>query len=82
MIYHVIRCPHCGVKFLLWQHRYDWQCGKCKKEIILGPKFGEIRKGKKMDEKKAIAGKFRFDQDSKRFHRFQMETDVGIVGTL
>ena len=34
-----------------------------------------------MDEKE-IKGQFRFDQDSKRFHRFQIETDVGIVGTL
>ena len=35
-----------------------------------------------MDEKKEIIGKFKFDQDSKRFHRFQIETDVGIVGTV
>lgn len=35
-----------------------------------------------MPEEKRISGKFRFDQDSKRFHRFQIETDVGIVGTL
>ena len=35
-----------------------------------------------MSEKKEIIGKFRFDQDSKRFHRFQIETDVGIVGTV
>jgi hypothetical protein len=35
-----------------------------------------------MNEKKEITGQFRFDQDSKRFHRFQIETDVGIVGTL
>ena len=35
-----------------------------------------------MDEKKEIIGKFKFDQDSKRFHRFQIETDVGIVGTI
>ena len=37
---------------------------------------------KRMDEKKEITGQFRFDQDSKRFHRFQVETDVGIVGTI
>jgi len=35
-----------------------------------------------MDEKKEVTGLFRFDQDSKRFHRFQIETDVGIVGTI
>lgn len=35
-----------------------------------------------MDQKKEITGQFRFDQDSKRCHRFQIETDVGIVGTI
>ena len=35
-----------------------------------------------MAGEKEIKGKFRFDQDSKRFHRFQIETDVGIVGTV
>jgi hypothetical protein len=35
-----------------------------------------------MEEKKEVAGRFRFDQDSKRFHRFQIETRVGIVGTV
>ena len=35
-----------------------------------------------MTEKKEIHGKFRYEQDSKRFHRFQVETDVGIVGTV
>ncbi len=35
-----------------------------------------------MSEEKEVHGKFRFDQDSKRFHRFQIETDVGIVGTI
>jgi hypothetical protein len=30
-----------------------------------------------------ITGKFRYEQDSKRFHRFQVETDdAGVVGTL
>jgi hypothetical protein len=42
MIYHVIRCPHCGVKFLLWQHRYVWECGRCRRKIVLGPRFGEM----------------------------------------
>ena len=35
-----------------------------------------------MDQKKEIIGQFRFDQDSKRFHRFQIETECGIVGTV
>ncbi len=29
-----------------------------------------------------ITGKFRYEQDSKRYHRFQIETDAGIVGTV
>jgi len=29
-----------------------------------------------------INGKFRFDQDSKRYHRFQIETEAGIVGIV
>ncbi len=29
-----------------------------------------------------INGNFRFDQDSKRYHRFQIETEVGVVGTV
>ena len=31
---------------------------------------------------KEITGKFRYEQDSKRFHRFQIETDAGIVGMV
>ena len=31
---------------------------------------------------KEVAGKFRYEQDSKRCHRFQIETDIGIVGTV
>ena len=31
-----------------------------------------------MSEEKTITGKFRFDQDSKRYHRFQVETNVGV----
>ena len=38
--------------------------------------------GRKMDEKKEVTGKFRFDQDSKRYHRFKIETESGIVGTV
>jgi hypothetical protein len=29
-----------------------------------------------------VSGKFRYEQDSKRFHRFQIKTDCGIVGTV
>ena len=29
-----------------------------------------------------IQGKFTFDQDSKRYHRFQVETEAGVVGML
>lgn len=35
-----------------------------------------------MSEEKEVKGKFRYEQDSKRYHRFQLETDVGIVGTV
>jgi len=35
-----------------------------------------------MTDKKEVIGKFKFDQDSKRFHRFQVITDAGIVGTI
>ena len=31
---------------------------------------------------KEITGKFRYEQDSKRYHRFQIETDAGVVGTI
>lgn len=29
-----------------------------------------------------VKGKFKYEQDSKRFHRFQIKTDCGIVGTV
>jgi len=35
-----------------------------------------------MSEQKEIKGTFRFDQDSKRYHRFKIETDAGIIGTF
>ena len=35
-----------------------------------------------MSESKEVKGVFIFDQDSKRFHRFRIEGDAGIVGTL
>jgi hypothetical protein len=35
-----------------------------------------------MSDEKEVAGKFRYEQDSKRYHRFKIETDAGIVGTV
>jgi hypothetical protein len=35
-----------------------------------------------MTEEKEVRGKFRYEQDSKRYHRFTIETDAGIVGTV
>ena len=35
-----------------------------------------------MSEKKEVYGKFRYEQDSKRFHRFQVITDTGIIGSI
>lgn len=35
-----------------------------------------------MTEKKEMTGKFKYEQDSKRYHRFQVITDTGIVGTI
>jgi hypothetical protein len=44
---------------------------------------GKKKKGNQaMTEKKEITGKFRYEQDSKRYHRFKIETVVGIVGTV
>jgi len=35
-----------------------------------------------MPDEHEVRGKFRYEQDSKRYHRFQIETDAGIVGTV
>lgn len=35
-----------------------------------------------MSETKEVKGVFIFDQDSKRFHRFRIEGEDGIVGNL
>ena len=32
-----------------------------------------------ISEKKEVKGKFRYEQDSKRYHRFQIEAEAGIV---
>lgn len=29
-----------------------------------------------------VTGKFRYEQDSKRYHRFKIETEAGIFGTV
>lgn len=35
-----------------------------------------------MSDQKEIKSLFRYEQDSKRYHRFQIETDAGIVGVV
>lgn len=35
-----------------------------------------------MPDEHEVKGKFRYEQDSKRYHRFQIETKDGIVGTI
>ena len=35
-----------------------------------------------MSEEKEVKGKFRYEQDSKRYHRFKIETQAGLVGTV
>ena len=35
-----------------------------------------------MSDEKEVTGKFKYEQDSKRFYRFKIETDTGIVGTV
>lgn len=46
----------------------------------MGEKVIEI----KLDGKKNISGLFKYEQDSRRYHRFQVKTDEGegIVGTI
>ena len=38
--------------------------------------------GTTMSESEEIKGEFRYDKDSKRYHRFQVKTKTGIVGTI
>jgi len=35
-----------------------------------------------MSDEKEVTGKFKYEQDSKRYHRFKIETDTGIIGTV
>ena len=35
-----------------------------------------------MSDEVEVTGSFKYEKDSKRYHRFQIETDVGIVGTV
>ena len=35
-----------------------------------------------MSEEKEVMGVFKYEQNSKRYHRFKIETDTGIVGTV
>lgn len=41
-----------------------------------------VDRRKNMDKKNEVRGKFRYKQDSKRYHRFQIETESGIVGLM
>jgi hypothetical protein len=41
-----------------------------------------MTKKKEEENKKEIEGTFKFDQDSKRFHRFKVECGKEIVGTI
>ena len=48
-----------------------------------GEEKGIKRHGRNsMSEEKEVKGKFRYEQDSKRFHRLKIETDAGIVGNV
>ena len=40
------------------------------------------RRQRAMSDQNEITGKFIYEQDSKRYHRFKIETDAGIVGTV
>ncbi|MBW1689536.1 MAG: hypothetical protein JRF35_03785 [Deltaproteobacteria bacterium] len=35
-----------------------------------------------MAEAKEIKGQFKYEQDSKRYHRFRIESESGVVGTI
>lgn len=35
-----------------------------------------------MAEAKEIKGTFKYEQDSKRYHRFRVESESGVVGTI
>ena len=48
--------------------------------MALRSKEKKREKGGRMSEE--IKGKFRYEQDSKRYHRFKVETDEDIVGTI
>ena len=53
------------------------------KVILAGEEKGIEGSNSMSDEKeKEITGKFRYEQDSKRYHRFKIETGAGIVGTV
>ena len=48
----------------------------------LGRKGNKLKRENPMTDEKEVTGKFRYEQDSKRYHRFKIETDDGIVGTV
>ena len=35
-----------------------------------------------INETKKVKGKFQYDRDTDRYHRFKIETETGIVGTI
>ncbi len=35
-----------------------------------------------MSNAEEIKGQFKYEQDSKRYHRFKIETKAGVVGTV
>jgi hypothetical protein len=35
-----------------------------------------------MSDEKEVNGVFSYEQDSKRYHRFKIQTNAGIVGTV
>jgi len=35
-----------------------------------------------MTQKNQIEGTFKYDKDTKRMHRFQVETEFGVTGTI
>ena len=41
-----------------------------------------IGRSNQMGDENDVKGIFRYDQDSKRYHRFKVEIDNGIVGTI
>ena len=55
-----------------------WYCHGCNEGGYVSKFYGKVNGlNTKNDFKKIVKGKFRNDQDSKRFHRLMIETDDG-----